>query len=153
MKLSLEVITGVAAGLIIAALSWLFNKMVLPWMRSLFYHGPDINGEWLPYQSATDDSPFGTASITQQGTKVRMKLTRTRSRKGKAIHRTFRYNGSFHEGQLTLLFEEEGAKGFITGAIVLRLSSNVKQLAGKTTYFDHGENIVVSYDLILKRAT
>jgi ribosomal protein L14 len=142
------IMTGVAASLVVALLSLTVKEWLIPRVRAILYRGPDINGEWTSYQSDPNaDEPMGFAEIVQKGTVASMKLTRTKSRSGKPVSRNFIYKGQFSEGQLTMLFEDERAKGYITGAIVLRLSTNTKALDGKTTYFDHNANAVVSNDL------
>jgi hypothetical protein len=114
--------------------------------------GADISGEWSSYDSVEPTAlPAGSARITQRGASVAMTLHRTRSRDGNVTDRRFRYHGTLSAGQLTLLFEDERARGFITGSIVLRLSSTLRLLTGKTVYFNHDLNAVSAYDFQLRR--
>lgn len=146
------IITGVVASLVVALLTLMVKEWLIPRIRAILYQGPDINGKWFSYQSDPEaDEPMGFAEVVQKGAVVSMKLTRTRSRSGKPVSRKFIYKGQFSEGQLTMLFEDERARGYITGAIVLRLSADTKALDGKTTYFDHNANAVVSNDLFLRK--
>jgi hypothetical protein len=118
------------------------------------YHGANIGGEWLSFNgdpTISTSHQDGDAVIEQTGHDISMRLKLTRNRHGNAINRKFIYAGQFWEGQLVLTFHDEDARGYIIGAIVLRLTSDLKRLIGKTTYFHHSTNAVVSEDFCLQR--
>jgi hypothetical protein len=94
----------------------------------------------------------GLADIDQWGPHMRMRLTRYRSRSGRQISRTFDYSGHLESGQVTFLFEDSAMRGFVTGAMVLKLSSNGNRLLGKTVYNDHDTGMVVAHNLALVRS-
>lgn len=133
------------------------RKKLKAWLQKLELRqapstGPDISGIWSSHDSLDAQAPaVGSASIVQEDVRVMMSLHRLRSRDGSPTDRTFEYRGQFSSGHLTLLFEDQRGKGFITGAIVLHLSSTLRELIGKTMYFDQTKNAVVSYDFALRR--
>jgi hypothetical protein len=133
------------------------RKKLGAWLQKLetrqpVSNGPDISGLWASHDSLEVLSPaVGSASIVQEEAVVMMSLHRIRSRDGSPTDRTFEYRGRFSSGHLTLLFEDQRGKGFITGAIVLHLSSTLRELVGKTMYFDQTRNMVVSHDFALRR--
>jgi hypothetical protein len=129
------------------------GKLLVPWLVGRMHRLPDISGDWESFDEDPNVAagPVGRATVKQFGTSVRVGLVRSMSRSGKLTQREFHYRGRFLDGQLTLLFEDRRLRGYITGAIVLRLSSNAMLLQGKTTYFDHEGNGVVSHDLWWRR--
>jgi hypothetical protein len=151
-----DLIIGIAAGILTSAIVYgltLFGRKVLgPAIRSFMYHGPDISGQWLSYDSKEPESKaVGNAEIIQKGEEITATIRRHTSRSGRSINRVFEYRGRFASGQLTLLFEDTKMRSFSTGAIVLHLSSS-STLAGKTVYFDHEAATVVAHDYWLKRS-
>jgi hypothetical protein len=118
------------------------------------YCGPTLEGEWLSFEGIPDAPASyldGKASIEQKCHEISMRLNMTVSRTGEPTNRSFVYQGEFRNGQLVLLFDDEQASGYIVGAVVLRLSSDLKRLIGKSTYFHDIKNAVVSYDFWLQR--
>jgi hypothetical protein len=121
------------------------------------YRGPNLSGSWRSYDLPEDleaeppHDPVGAAEIDQWGCRVRMRLTRHRSRTGRAISRTFEYSGHVESGQLTLLFEDIGMRGFVSGTMVLKLPANGRRLVGRTVYLDQDAGVVVSHGVALER--
>ena len=150
-----DLIIGIIAGILTSAILYgltLFGrKVIVPALQRFIYHGPDISGQWLSYDSPESESrAVGNAEIIQKGEEIKATIRRHTSRSGRSINRVFEYRGRFASGQLTLLFEDTKMRSFSTGAIVLYLAHN-NILAGKTVYFDHEAATVVAYDYWLKR--
>lgn len=119
------------------------------------YRGPRLEGEWLLFNtndSEKETEPSGRAAIVQNGANVRLSLHRTRSRStGQPTSRRFEYFGRFDSGQLVMLFEDVEMQGYITGAVVLKISTNNRRLAGMTLYLEHDTGLVVAKDLRFER--
>lgn len=141
-------LVGVGSSLSAAAVLWLLSRFGLPVLRNALGRGEgDISGKWLT-RDAESSSPVGTAKITQNGRRVKLKVIRHTSRQGKAISRSFTYSGTFRSGQLVAQFEDDRA-GFLAGAVVLDWTTNPDRLNGLAVYRDQGA--VVAKPFMLAR--
>ena len=103
---------------------------------------PNLSGKWAGYspESPTPTKQLSTLEIEQHGTFIRATVQREVS----GGTRSFEYEGRFTSGQLVLFFEDREGRGYIVGTVVLHLSPDLQSLVGRSTYFDHSENIVRS---------
>jgi hypothetical protein len=110
---------------------------------------PNISGKWAGYAPDAHNKLIQKSILTleQYGQCMRGSVER-QTRTGV---RKFEYEGRFSSGQLVLFFEENDARGFIIGTLVLHLSSDLQTLTGKNTYYHHDTHNVVATDSIYKK--
>lgn len=148
--LILGVLSGILATIIVVSISYLFKTLILPYVKSVLFDIPNISGKWHSYDGENKES-VGVATIKQHSRQVEIQVIRHIDRDGNKTEKTFIYAGKFASGTLTALYEDIDMKGYIMGAIVMRLLPDNKTLSGKTVYFDHNQGQVVTYDYWLKR--
>lgn len=107
-------------------------------------HIPNVRGMWAGFDPEGPDpaTRLSTLEIEQHGSFVRASIIRNTTEGGT---RTFEYEGRFTSGQLVLFYEDSRGRGYIVGTMVLHLSADLKTLRGRTTYYSHDENTVVSF--------
>ena len=142
--------SSLTASVIAVFAAFILRTSIIPRLRGIFLKTPDIEGSWEGYEPDSDwpDEKVSSLQIKQKGTKISASIVR-RGKSGNERH--FKYDGFITSGQLVLNFEEPDGAGYIVGAMVLVLSSNRQKLTGRTTYFHHDRNEVVSFSkLFLK---
>ncbi len=145
---------GIISSAILFIGSVILQKFILPQINGMLQKTPDISGAWEYYDTDTSDSlPIGHVEIVQRGTSVRTTLVRTKGRSGNPMNRVFKASGSFQSAQIVMTFEDSKGTGYIVGAIVLKLFSNLNKLSGKTTFLHHDEGQVIANDIYLKKIT
>jgi hypothetical protein len=142
-----EVILGVTIGVttsaILAVLAALYRWVLSPLLTQRRERLPNLNGS--KWQGFNDDMPASnestsTLTIKQFGNNITAKVIRS----VEEGQREFEYHGSIQSGQILLNFHETIAPGYIIGAMVLHLESDLKTLKGASTYFHHSKGEVVS---------
>jgi hypothetical protein len=96
------------------------------------------------YKDSETGNPVGTIEIKQLGSKVHVIATRSLSRDGQSIKRVFTYKGAIVGRDLVLNFEQKGARGAVSGALVLRLNSTLQEMSGATQYYSDSAGKVIS---------
>lgn len=127
---------SILSGVVTTFLIWLFIKVLSPMYKGWRYSAPKIEGDWLFHDKGIDSPSVGNAKVYRSGESVKAAVTRTTSRSGKAISRSFQYKGTVRDGQLLLKFTEPVSGGFISGNLVLKVSGDIKNLSGYTVYLD-----------------
>ncbi len=146
------ILTGVISSAILFFCSVILQKFILPLIIGILQKTPDISGTWEYFDTDTSDSmPIGHAEIVQFGTSIKGKVIQTKGRDGNSRNRVFKVSGNFQSAQVIMTFEDVKGTGYIVGAVVLKLSSNLKKLSGKTTYLHHDKGQVVVNDVYLKK--
>lgn len=110
---------------------------------------PNLNGKWEGFAPEGENPNESNSSleIRQFGNFVRATITRSEN----GSPRIFEYEGRFTSGQLVLFFEDTDGRGYVVGAMVLRLEGDLKTLSGRSTYFHHTKNAVVSAARVYRR--
>ena len=149
-----DLIIGIASGVIatflVMLMSQLFKTVVIPFIKSILFDIPNIAGQWQSYDAEAGD-PVGKVVIKQRNRQVYLQVTRTTDRQGQTTHKIFTCTGKFSSGTLVGHFEDVDMKGYIIGAVVMRLLPDNKTLKGQTLYFDYHQGKVVTHDYWLKR--
>jgi len=141
-----------AAGVALSVASWLLFHVFAPFYRAWRYKAPKLDGQWAFFDSNQGDAPnAGSATFAQSGENVTAITTRTTSRKGKVLSRSFTYRGRVRDGQMLLSFEEPISNGFISGNLVLKVSGDLKSLSGYTVYLDRDEGSVVAHPIFFRK--
>jgi hypothetical protein len=104
--------------------------------------GPDLSGTWAGYSldGPNPSQQNSTMEVVQRGSFVRATVRRD----VQDGQRTFEYEGRFVAGQLVLFYEDQQARGYVVGTMVLHLAGNLRRLSGRSTYYHHTEKQVVS---------
>ena len=147
-----DFVINIAAAVFLSAVSWLLFRSIAPFYLAWRYKAPKLEGQWNFFDS--DDlkaTPVGSASIRQSGERISARVTRTISRKGKPLSRSFKYSGKVRDGQMLLSFEEPISNGFIAGHIVLKVSGDLKMMSGYTVYLDRDAGLVVAHPILFRR--
>ena len=66
----LGIVTGVITSVFIAVLATLFNKIIIPWYRSIIYSGIDISGEWTSSFNTPNIKETASIIIKQKADKI-----------------------------------------------------------------------------------
>ncbi len=148
--LILGIIGGIIAASITVAVSYFFQTIAIPFIKSALFDIPDISGKWKTHD-AINQEPVGTAIIKQHSRQVTIQVIRNINRNGKKTEKTFIYKGKFASGTLVASYEDTDMKGYIMGSVVMQLKPDNKTFFGKTVYFDHNQGQVVAHDYWLKR--
>lgn len=143
---------NIAAGVVLSVITWLLFRVLAPMYRAWRYQAPVLAGQWTFFDSSDQQAkPVGAAKFTQSGENVTAETTRTTSRNGKMLSRTFTYRGRVRDGQVLLTFEEPISNGFISGNLVLKVSGDLKYLTGYTVYLDRDQGQVVAHPIFFRR--
>ena len=110
---------------------------------------PDISGKWAGFapDGPNPDEATSTMEIDQHGSLIHAVV----DRKVRNGTRRFEYEGRFSSGQLVMFFQDQRGKGFIIGTMVLHLAGNLNTFVGRSTYYHHTRNEVVSTARMYKR--
>jgi hypothetical protein len=147
-----DFIVNLAAGVALSVLSWFVVRVVSPLYLAWRHKAPDLSGQWSFFDGANDEaSAVGAAVIRQRGERLTAEVTRTKSRSGKPLSRSFTYRGRVRDGQLLLAFEEPVSNGFIAGQVVLKVSGDLKRLTGYTVYLDRDSGSVAAHPIDFRR--
>lgn len=151
-NLTTGIISSLVASVIFAILIVLLKESLVPLIRSFFYRGPNISGEWHTYHSNTPESKaVGRVFLTQRGEKIEGEATAFRSRTGEESEKMFEFKGYFKSGQLHFLYEDLNLKGLVLGVGLLKLTANSKVLAGKLLYLHQDLGTMDTYDFYFRR--
>jgi hypothetical protein len=143
---------SIAAGVALSVVSWVLFQVVAPFYRAWRYQAPSLAGQWSFFDVADQAAPaVGAGSFSQSGEDIEATITRTTSRKGKPLSRSFTYRGRVRDGQLLLTFQEPVSNGFIAGNLVLKVSGDLKSLAGYTVYLDRDSGQVVAHPIVFRK--
>ncbi len=143
---------NIAAGIALSVTSWLLFRVATPRYFAWRYRAPTLGGQWNFFDSeASDAKPVGIATVLQSGELLNATVTRTTSRSGRPISRSFDYRGRVRDGQVQLNFEERQSNGFTCGSVVLKVSGDAKRLGGYTVYFDRDSGLVVANQISFRR--
>jgi hypothetical protein len=148
--LMIGIASGIIATFLVMLATYLFQTIAVPWLKSLLFDVPNIAGQWYSYD-IEDGEPVGEVMIKQRNRQIDIQVTRIKDRKGRETKKVFVCKGKFSSGTLVGHFEDVEMKGYIIGAVVMKLLPDNKTLKGKTMYFDYHQGEVVSYDYWLKR--
>jgi len=148
--LMIGIASGVIATFLFMLMSQFFQTLVIPFIKSILFDIPNIAGQWQSYDAQEGES-VGVVVIKQRNRQVNMQVTRTTDRQGQTTHKVFACTGKFASGTLVGYFEDVDMKGYIIGAVVMRLLPDNKTFKGKTVYFDYHQGEVVTHDYWLKR--
>ncbi len=139
---------SILSGIVCALIIWLTTKVLAPQYLAWRYNAPKLEGNWSFYDSEDkSETPSGTATIKQTDENIVASTNRSRTRSGKPTSRNFIYKGKVREGQLLLTFNEPVAGGFISGNLVLKVSSDLKTLSGYTVYLNRDSAEVVAHPI------
>ena len=147
MEYTSEIITGIIASIFFE----LLRVFGLPIFQGRRYNVPDIAGNWRGYDIKQDGTKTESMllEIKQLGTKIKAIIRRKAPTDSET--RVFKYEGTFISGQVLLKWKEIKGEGYNMGALVLKLSGNLKELKGKTTYFHHDKGEIVSSDRVFEK--
>lgn len=147
-----EIAIGVAIGLILFLLEKVFSNVVVPWYRGFSENLPNLNG--TTWQGFSDNEEYGsepisTLKIRQWGNRIKAEVIRN-VREGQ---RSFKYEGEMSAGQIILKFHDIAGQGYIIGAMVLHLESDLKTLTSMSVYYHHSKGQIVSNSGKYKKIT
>lgn len=157
MSIEENIIYGVVAGIITSALIFLlvqvFNKIVIPWYRTVIYSGLDISGEWEQVEEhlgATDISKL-IINQTAQSLSGLMTVVKQHNDSEETEIKTFIVKGEFLDGHVMLYGKSMNNKyrGHVT--YLLTVTRAGKSLTGCTSWVDSGNDSISSSETVLVR--
>lgn len=146
-----EVLISVLGAIVLFLFQRLYTNWIKPLIIARSQKTADISGVWTGYKpdSPTPQEPTSELEIHQTGIKLKATVKRWKAPRGRI--REFNYLGEIRSGQLILQYEDAQAPDYIVGAMVLKLSSNLDELHGMSTYYHHDEGKVVSSERLYRR--
>ena len=137
------IIDFIVSPLVGAGVLWVWIRFIWPIIDAMRTSAPRLPKRWQFYDGASGMSS-GFAEITQYGSRIVVEATRTKSRDQEATSRSFKYVGRIVGRTVVLRFYQIGTRQTVSGALVLRLRSDMRRLDGKTSYFSDEKGEVVS---------
>ena len=134
------------SGLVGAFAVWIVVGFIIPQISSILSEAAKLHKNWS-YKDTEEGNTVGTAVIRQYGNKVKITATRTAGRDGGPANREFIYKGKITGKTLVLQYQQKDAGNAITGAIVLRLESDLATMKGTTSYFSDTAGSVISHQI------
>ncbi len=142
---------GVASSIVAGFIIYMLRNWIVPLFNNKLRIADDISGDWVGYilneDGSKEEKPRLRFHINQFGTKVSAKG----EMEAKIGVRTFKYHGKFISGQVLFDWDEKKAQNSNIGSLVLRVSGDMHQLKGKSTYFHKDKNEVISEDVIFEK--
>jgi hypothetical protein len=138
-----EIFIGTISSVVGAIILLITEKAIVPLFQSKMQKTLKVAGEWKNEEKKENGSTvISTMKIQQFGTNIKAELTRV----SESHTRKFRYKGKIYGGQIILTWYEEQAAGFNIGSMFLVPSSDIRELKGKTTFYHHDTNEIISQD-------
>ncbi|MEZ0174119.1 MAG: hypothetical protein AB9Q20_07375 [Candidatus Reddybacter sp.] len=157
MDIYKTVIIGVFSGVLTSAFIFLciniFNKILIPWYRSMIYSGIDISGEWketVVHEGATDISTYqlNQKERAVYGTKTIVKQYKT---KDKCETKVLKLEGNFIDGHLLLTATSKSKKIQSLSTYLLKIGKGGSALIGQANWVDSGTGNIRTRDISLYR--
>lgn len=129
MELFLKgILVAVVGGLVTELIRFWVLPRIDIWRPTGGVKVPDVRGKWHYHA--------GVLEIKQIGTRITAEAIREDGR--------FKYKGRITGGQLILSWEKSKGAGYIEGAMVLRMTSDINKLEGMTVFVAQDEAHVVA---------
>ena len=146
MHMTEDFIIGVFSSLSATALIAVIFKWAWPSFKDkCLYNGIRIEGSWgIAELRNGKRTQVGCIKLKQQGRIVTGSSIRSKTREGKKSDRNFRYYGTIHGQQVTLIFEDAKGVGFDTGTYVFAVQNDCKTMIGMATFHGKKENEIIS---------
>jgi hypothetical protein len=137
---------GVISSLTATAIVAVMFKWVWPNFKDKYlYNGVRVDGSWDIMEVRNGkQTKVGRIELKQHGRIVTGSSVRSKTREGKKSDRKFRYHGTIHGHQLTLIFDDLRGVGFDTGTYVFAVHNDCKTMIGMATFHGKRENQIVS---------
>ena len=147
------VVAGTSTSFIIFLLIQVFNKIVVPWYRTIIYSGLSIDGTWELNHECENSSDFSKLTITQHAHSLKGLMTTVKNDQntGEVEVKNFTLSGSFHDGHVVLSGNNANAKfrGHVT--FLLNIANGGKGLVGVMAFVDAANDKIVSTQTTLVR--
>lgn len=147
----MDIVEVIFSALIGALTVWLARDVIIPKVAGILSKSAKLHKKWN-YSDSLDGVVVGRIETSQLGKKITIKAVRILGRDGEATNRKFTYKGTIVGRNLVLTFEQDGAGGTVNGALVLRLSANLKEMVGSTQYYSDKDGSVVNYSIFFNAA-
>ena len=136
-----EILNTIISALVGAVAVWLARDIIIPVSIGFFSKSAKLHKNWT-FKDTETGHIVGTAVVKQLGSNVKIKAARTIDREGQATNREFTYRGKITGRTLVLSFEQKNSGGAVSGAIVLRVDSDLAKMSGKTSYFSDSTGVI-----------
>lgn len=147
------VIAGISTSFILFLLVKIFNKIIVPWYKSIIYSGLSIEGVWEQEHDHAAATDIAKLAISQNGQALKGLMTVVKSNKktDKTDVKNFILKGSFHDGHVILSGNNANSKyrGHVT--YLLKISNGGKTLIGVMSWVDSNSDRIASLETTLNR--
>ncbi len=140
-NISSTIVLGVASGLVASflfvSIVIVFNKVVIPWYRSLIYSGVDISGEWESKLKMHERKETGALIIKQKADKISciMTISVQYSDDDDVEIKVFKLNGKIEDRVIYLAGKNINRKHIGIDIALLELSNGGKKMVGVEAWF------------------
>ena len=140
-------ILNMAVSVLVGAFTvWLTRDAIIPKVAGILSKSAKLHKNWN-YKDTKDGDVVGNIKVSQLGKNISAKATRIKERDGKITIREFTYSGTITGRNIVLNFEQNGAGGTVSGSLVLRLNSKLKEMRGSTQYYSDPESKVINHPI------
>ena len=136
-----EISNMIISALVGSIAVWLARDIIIPVSIGFVSNSAKLHKNWK-FKDTESGQAVGTAVISQLGSQIKIKATRTINREGETTNREFIYQGKITGRTLVLNFEQKKSGSAVSGAIVLRLDSELGAMVGKTSYFSDSTGVI-----------
>ena len=137
-ELSIGVVAGLVASLIVFAFQVGYVKVLRPWIEEMLYRDVEIEGSWLLGYPENEDFTEAV-ELKRRGHRVTGVVTVTG---GADKGRVYILEGSFKNLILTVSFSGQDASRLDRGTYTLQATNNAQHLHGYSTYYQDDENCI-----------
>lgn len=145
-------ISGVIASALFLLLVHFARNRVIPIVKTALYDGPELSKNWDTYDKLNGDC-VGKCELYQSGENVTISSRRHIGRSNQRTTRKYTYKGTITANQIVCTFYDEGARNYVRGALVAKISGDSRLLIGKITYMNNekrGTGAIVSHNIYFR---
>ena len=157
MNASINIILGIATGIITAALIYVANqiflKLVMPWYQNIKYKGVDLGGNWTGEMVDTTEisMPF-TLNIKQKANKLKGFANLDKSKANDTYNiTTYNIKGSVWEGYVTINYQSTDRTRLSFATSLLQVRMGGRKMEGIFVFRDVRHDEIRERRVIFKR--
>lgn len=157
MNISETIVLGVVSGIFTSAFIFLcvnvFNKILIPWYRSIIYSGIDLSGSWeeiIEHSNAIDQGKIELSQKDRTVTGIQT-IVKTIKPGSEVQTKILAITGHFQDGHLLLTANNTSRKIQSLNTYLLRIEKGGAALIGQSSWVDANTGEICSRDAVLYR--
>ncbi|ELB2885884.1 hypothetical protein QNE71_004574 [Vibrio alginolyticus] len=135
-------IAGIVTTIVLAVISLVFKKGLIPWYQEIIYKGVDLKGNWLLRETYEDGVTYTCQlNLTQKAHKISGNASMTVMNSGHDYNQIFDIEGETWEGYLTLNMRSKNNTTLSFVAGLLKVEERGASLSGSWAYRGYDEEV------------